>query len=179
MTMTHEEWAELSSEEQTRLTRAAHIAGIRAIADFYEASPELSIPWEYRRINVWPGKEELARYTRALKAFTGKPVNKDFAGATFKITTAFGPEVPGTGYTEETRYNRDKGFYEAIPEPIVHPNELAVQVTVCTSRKEVCTARVVATELKEVDVYPNVEPVKTMQEVDVIEWECNPILDGV
>lgn len=45
-----------------------------------------------------------------------------------------------------------------------------------TSRKAACTPRVVGTETVEVKDYSNV-PTKTVER-DVVEWDCNPILDA-
>lgn len=45
-------------------------------------------------------------------------------------------------------------------------------------RNEVCERVVVGTEMRETLVYPTVEPVKTMQEVEIVEWKCKPLLDS-
>lgn len=50
----------------------------------------------------------------------------------------------------------------------------AVRYVSVVSRDAVCTARVVGTEMKEVPDYKNIP--KVTKEVDIVEWDCDPLL---
>lgn len=158
----HSTW--LSQEEQTqaqddaleqaRLDDAAHkhardIAKMRAIVDFYEANPQFEIPYASTRITqyVWT-KYEMAEWAKALP---GKR-DKSQTGTTYIL----------------------KGYLPVWSAVTNGEPEESVQVIIQASRETVCEKIVTGKEYKETLVYP--EPVKTMQEVDIVKWVCTDAL---
>lgn len=164
--------------------RQKTIEGIRAIASLLEANPDLEIPYEWGHLShhVWT----VSQVQEWIHALPGKKA-KDYSGDTFKVTSDLGLgtyEVPRYGYyiidDEGNNVGVDHTTYEG-PSTMEYGDFTTegkpyFKVTIMTSRKTVCTPKVVGKELVEQKVYPQVEPVTTLVEQDIVEWECNPVL---
>lgn len=135
--------------------RAAWTAGLRDLADWLDAHPEMDLPYineEYPPslslgIHPWHESDE-------------RPQAERFAAA----VSALGGRREKAGDDEYMRVHRDFG---------------PVRVQVWTMRDEVCEAVVVGTETVEVQrvVQPAVTETVT-EEREVIEWRCTPVLEA-
>lgn len=145
--------------EQARLDdkareHASRVAKARTILDFYEANPQLEMPYALTHINqyVW-SKYAMTEWAKAL------PGKKDKSQTdTTYILTGY---LPNSG-----RGPNGTVFANIDGEPVM--------VKIQASRETVCEKIVTGKEYKETLVYP--EPVKTMQEVEIVEWRCTDAL---
>lgn len=108
--------------------------GLRLIADWYEAHPDMPIPYtgEICVFGVKETREEAARIAEALK-----PCRKEWAESFLKITRDFG------GVTLKFVFNREA----------------------------VCTRRVV----RHKEIPAEFSPARV---VEIVTWDCEPILQG-
>src|SRR5882757_317031 len=141
-----------AERDDAQREHALAIAKMRAIADFFEANPQLDVPSQNQSVSVWVwGKEEMAKWAKALP---GKK-DKDQSGTTYYLRG----KLPV--WAAEL-------YYPSIE--LVEP----VTVTISSSRETICERVVTGKEFKEVKVYP---PSTTeMQEVEIVEWRCTDSL---
>lgn len=188
---------------EAELRRAKTLEGIRKIVDILEAHPELDIPdnlagFKTHVYNV----EDVQKW---IKALPGKK-DKNFAGDDFSVISDLGLggyETPKWGYyipindlagdswakdvTHEMVANRQKVTYgqsktlEELEQAEGYWGVVGFETTpyfpvrVSASRESVCEKKVVGKELKTVTKYTG-SSYETLEEVEVVEWECNPVL---
>lgn len=147
-------YAELAEAERINREfdkRAAYVAGLRQLADALDAHPEIPLPW--------------------YGAESRSPVIIGFHGADEDVRKRMAAAVRAM----PSCWSKDPD------EKWLNLNgQLAgLHVQLYASRDAVCTRRVVGTEEREVEeeVRP-AETRKVRKQVDVVEWDCGPILNG-
>lgn len=128
---------------------AGRAAGLRKLADMVEAHPELNAVY-LDDINVVHAttKDQMAAFIRAGLEF-GAKVEKTAYGSTMNVDLHFG----------------------------------AVTVAALGHRAEVCERVVVGTEtvtkkVKDPDALAAVPEIEVTEEVEIVRWDCHPILAG-
>lgn len=127
--------------------RAAYITGLRQLADALEQHDEIKLPEN--------GSQNIPL---AIYFWNDDTARESMAATARALPTSWAKNV-------SEKYLRLNGQLAGL------------HVELISTRDAVCTRRVTGTEKREVTV--EVEPAKTrteVQDVDVVEWDCAPIL---
>ena len=182
--------------------RAKALEGMRRMIEVLEAHPELEIPYSYTGLNTHVYNiEQVQQWIKALPGKKAKAF-EDATFSVETDMGIGGYEVARYGYyipideelsgwagdehpTTEEIANRQEVTYEqkntleeldrayGLWGVVRYETRPYFTVRVQASREAVCEKKVVGTKLEKVTKYTG-SSYETLEEVDVVEWECNP-----